>query len=103
MIVTDKLRSYGAAHRYLGLGAENETGQYQNNGAENSYQRTRQQERQMRRFKSPGHAQRCLSVHGHTNNLSRQNRHLMSAKSYRELRNLRFSEREAVTGVASGF
>ena len=50
IIVTDKLKSYGAAHREVGLSAVQETKQYQNKRAENSHHRTRQQERQMRRF-----------------------------------------------------
>ncbi|WP_085441444.1 IS6 family transposase [Magnetofaba australis] len=100
-IVTDKLKSYGAAIRETDLDVEHDTRQYQNNRAENSHQRSRQQERQMRRFKSPGHAQRFLSVHGPINNLSRQDRHLMSASSYRELRNRGFAEWRKVTGTAS--
>ena len=98
-IVIDKLKSYGAAHRELGLSTVHETDRYQNNRAENSHQRSRQQERQMRRFKSPGHAQRFLSVHGTINNLSRQDRHLMSARSYRTLRNIGFVEWYRVCGV----
>ena len=98
-IVTDKLKSYGAAHSEMRLSAVHETGQYQNNRAENSHQRTRQQERQMRRFKSAGHAQRFLSVHGAINNLSRQDRHLLSASSYRTLRNIGFSELNKVCGL----
>ena len=78
IIVTDKLKSYGAAHREMGLSAVHVTRKYQNNRAENSHQRTRQQERQMRRFKSAGHAQRFLAVHAAVNNLSRQDRHLMT-------------------------
>jgi putative transposase len=98
-IVTDKLKSYGAAHREMRLSAVHETGQYQNNRAENSHQRTRQQERQMRRFKSAGHAQQFLSVHGAINNLSRQDRHLLSASSYRTLRNIGFDELNKVSGL----
>lgn len=64
MIVTDRLRSYGAAHRGLGLSAEHEMEQYRNNRAENLHQPSRQKEWQMRGFKSPGHAQRLLSAHG---------------------------------------
>ncbi len=41
MVVTDKLRSYGAAHRELGLSAVHETGRYRNNRAENSHQPSR--------------------------------------------------------------
>ena len=98
-IVTDKLKSYSAAHREMRLSAVHETGQYQNNRAENSHQRTRQQERQMRRFKSAGHAQQFLSVHGAIYNLSRQDRHLLSASSYRTLRNIGFDELNKVSGL----
>jgi putative transposase len=70
------------------LSLVHETGQYQKNRAENSHQRARQQERQMRRFKSASQAQQFLSVHGAINSLSRQDRHLFSAISYRTLRNI---------------
>ena len=43
-------------------------------------------ERQMRRFKSPGHAQRFLSVHGVIQNIFRVGRHLLGAAHHRELR-----------------
>ena len=99
IMVTDKLKSYGAAHREMGLSAVHETKQYPNNRAENSHQRTRQQESQMRRFKSAEHAQRFLSVHAAVNNLSRQDRHLMAALHYRELRNCGFAEWDYVCGV----
>ncbi len=99
MVVTDKLRSYGAAHRELGLTAEHETGQYRNNRAENSHEPTRQKERQMRGFKSPGHAQRLLAVHGPINDLFRHDRHLMSARAFRELRERAFAAWNEVTGI----
>jgi len=98
-VVTDKLRSYGAAHRELGLSAEHETGQYRNNQAENSHQPSRQKERQMRGFKSPGHAQRLLSSHGPINNLFRRDRHLMLARSFRELRARAFAVWSGLTGT----
>ncbi|TDI44701.1 MAG: DDE domain-containing protein [Acidobacteria bacterium] len=47
------------------------TDQYENNRAEVSHEPTRQRERQMRKFKSPGQAQRFLSVHGLVQNLFR--------------------------------
>ena len=97
IVVTDKLRSYGAAHRDLGLTAEHETGQYRNNRAENSHQASRQRERQMRGFKSPGHVQRFLAAHGTINDLFRHERHLMSARAYRELRERAFSAWKVVT------
>ena len=51
-LVTDKLRSYGAAHREVFPSVIHNPDQYENNRAEVSHQPTRQQERQMRRFKS---------------------------------------------------
>lgn len=62
-IVTDKLRSYGAALKVLKLLSWHEMGGRLNNRAEVSHQPTRQQERQQRRFKTPGSAQRFLSIH----------------------------------------
>ncbi len=60
--------------------------QYANNRAENSHQKTRQQERQMRGFKSHKQAQQFLSVHSQINNLFNLGRHLMRAINYRVFR-----------------
>jgi putative transposase len=57
VLVTDKLRSYGAARSEIGLSARHEQGLRKNNRAENSHQPTRRRERKMQRFKSPGSAQ----------------------------------------------
>ncbi len=81
------------------LSAVHETDQYQNNRSENSHQRTRQQERSMRRFKSAGHAQKFLFVHRAINDLSRQDRPLLFASSYRTLRNIGFDELKKVSGL----
>jgi putative transposase len=62
VIVTDQLKSYGAAKRERLPGVEYRQHRYLNNRAENSHQPTRQQERRLQRFKSPGHAQRFLSA-----------------------------------------
>jgi putative transposase len=59
-LVTDKLRSYGAAHRVVMPSVVHDTTQYANNRAEVSHQPTRRRERQMQRFKSAAHAQRFL-------------------------------------------
>ena len=61
VLVTDKLRSYGAARRDLGLSARHEQGLRKNNRAENSHQMVRRRERKMQRFKSARSAQRFLS------------------------------------------
>jgi transposase-like protein len=63
MLVTDKLGSYGAARRDLGLAAWHEQDLRKNNRAENSHQVVRRRERKMQGFKSAGSAQRFLSIH----------------------------------------
>ena len=68
VIITDQLKSDGAARKELIPGVEHRQHQGPNNRAELSHQPTRQRERPMRRFKSPGHAQRFLSAHGPINN-----------------------------------
>ena len=56
-MITDDLRSYGAAARELGIENRHERGRWKNNRAENSHQPTRRRERKMQGFKSPGSAQ----------------------------------------------
>jgi len=85
-IITDKLRSYGVAHRELIPDTIHDTSQYANNRAELSHQPTRVRERVMRRFKSMQQAQRFLTVHAAVYNLFNLGRHLISAKNYRFLR-----------------
>ena len=85
-IVTDKLRSYGVAHRELIPDTIHDTCQYANNRAELSHQPTRVRERGMRRFKSIVQAQRFLGVHSVVYNLFNLGRHLISANHYRLFR-----------------
>jgi transposase-like protein len=59
MLVTDKLRSYGAAKSEMGLSAHHEQDLRKNNRAENSHQPTRRREHKMQRFKSLGSASAC--------------------------------------------
>ena len=68
VLVTDKLRFYGAAKSAMGSSARHEQDLRKNNRAENSHQPTRRRERKMQRFKSPGSAQRFLSVHAAVQN-----------------------------------
>ncbi len=91
-IVTDKLRSYGVAHRELILETIHRTQQYENNRAEQSHEATRVRERGMRKFKSVGHAQRFLGTHAAVSNLFNLGRHLVRAKHYRDLRVSAFEE-----------
>src|ERR671928_1277015 len=62
-LVTDKLGSYGAVRRELGLSARHEQGLRKSNRAENSHQVLRRRERKLQRFKSAGSAQCVLSAH----------------------------------------
>ena len=89
-VVTDKLRSYAAAHRTAMPSVRHSTRQYENNRAEVSHQPTRYRERQMRQFKSSAQAQRFLSVHGLIGNLFRVGRHLLRAPHHRLLRSRAF-------------
>ena len=78
VLVTDKLRSYGAAKSEIGLSARHEQGLRKNNRDENSHQPTRRRERKMQRFKSPGSAQRFLSIDAAVQNTFNVQRHLTS-------------------------
>lgn len=98
-MVTDKLKSYSAAKREVMPSVIHCTDQYANNRAELSHEPTRLQERQMRRFKTAGQAQRFLTVHGIVGNLFRLGRHLMRASYYREFRSRAFAEWQQVTYV----
>ena len=91
-IVTDKLRSYGVAHRELMPDVIHSTKQYENNRAEQSHEMTRVREREMRRFKSVGQAQRFLVTHAAVSNLFNLGRHLVRAEHYRNLRTSAFSD-----------
>ncbi len=98
-IVTDKLRSYGVAHRTLIPDTIHDTSQYSNNRAELSHQPTRVRERGMRRFKSTEQAQRFLGVHAAVYNLFNLGRHLVSAVAHRSLRESAFATWGKVTAA----
>jgi putative transposase len=71
------------------------------NQAENSHRLPRGRERQMKRFKSPGQAQRFLSAHDGINNLFYLRRDHLPASQYRAARTQAFQTWAAVTGVAA--
>ena len=96
-IVTDKLPSYGAARKLVMPTSMHCHERYVNNRAEVSHEHTRVRERLMRRFKSPGQAQRFLAVHSQVHNLFRVGRHLLRAANYRLLRNRSFETWQQVT------
>lgn len=96
-ITTDKLGSYGAAKRKVMPLVPHCQDRYANNRAEVSHEHTRGRERQMRGFRSDGHAQRFLSVPGQCHNLFRPGRHMLSAHNYRLLRSRSFQIWSQVT------
>ena len=77
-IVTDRLRSYGAALRELGIGGKQETHRWENNRAENSHQPFRTRERAMLRFRRMRTLQKFASVHASVFNHFNQERGLTS-------------------------
>jgi putative transposase len=101
VIITDKLRSYGAAKRVVMPGVAHRQHRYLNNRAENSHQPTRERERRMRRFKSARHAQKFVEVHGIIASHFRPRRHLLTAVDYRELRSKRFRLWNEVTRASA--
>ena len=100
VIVTDKLKSYGAAKRELLPGVEHRQHRYLNNRVENSHQPTRQREHRMQRFKSPGHAQRFLSAYGPIAQHFRPRRHRFAAPVYRQELRTRFQVWQEITTPA---
>ncbi len=63
VIVTDKLRSYGAAMKVVGNTDKQDTGRWLNNRAQNSHQPFRRRERAMIRFRRMRTLQKFVAVH----------------------------------------
>src|SRR5271166_1960834 len=97
VIVTDKLASYQPAHRQLLPSVIHRRSKYLNNRAENSHQSTRIRERVMKRFASPGQAQRFLFAFSHIRQHFRPRRHLMSAPHWRIEMTNRFAVWDEIT------
>ena len=99
VMVTNKLASYGAAKREVMPSVEHRKHKGLNNRAENSHQPTRRRERQMKRFKSAGQAQRFLSAHEGINNLFLLCRSQVPAAQYRAARRQACQVWAEITGV----
>ena len=97
VMITDKLASYGAAKREVMPGVEHRRHKGLNNRAENSHQPTRRRERQMKRFKSAGQAQRFLSAHDTINNLFHLRRDHITAAEHQAIRAQAFATWAEVT------
>ena len=99
VLITDKLKRYAAAKREVLPGVEHRQHCYLNSRCENSHRPTRERERRMQRFKSPGHAQRFLSAYGPIAQHFRPRRHLLSAPAYRQKMRQRFQVWREITGM----
>ncbi len=97
-IVTDRLRSYGAALKELGAAERRECGRKLNNRAENSHLPFRRRERAMARFRRMKTLQKFTSVHAKVHNHFSQERHLVSREIYKERRSAALAEWRNVMG-----
>jgi putative transposase len=86
VLVTDKLRSYGAALKELGSEQRQTTERWETNRAENSHQPFRGRERAMLRFRRMHSLQKFASVHGSVHNHFSADRSLTSRNTYRATR-----------------
>ena len=85
-IVTDRLRSYGAAMKEIGNADRQQTGRRLNNRAENSHLPIRRRERAMLRFRQMKTLQKFSAVHAAFHNHFNQDRHLISRDDYKDRR-----------------
>lgn len=83
VIVTDKLRSYGAAMNNIGNAEMQETGRWRNNRAENSHLPFRRRELAMLRFRRMRSLQKFASIHSSVCNHFNQERHLYSRENFK--------------------
>ncbi len=99
VIVTAKLKSYEAANKQLLKSVEHRHYKELNNRAENSHQPTRTRERRMRKFKSPGQAQRFLWAFGPIRDHFHPKQHHPTAQRYRQLLRQRIEAWREVAGL----
>lgn len=96
-MITDKLRSYGAAKRQVMPGVEHRSHKGFNNRAENSHVPLRERERAMQGFRSPGALQRFVSIFSAVRNLFVPSCSQRSALGIRNHRLQAMAEWKAVT------
>jgi len=98
-IVTDKLRSYGAALKDIGAADRQETGRWLNNRAENSHQPFRRRERAMTRFRRKRNLQKFAAVHASVFNHFNQERSLYSRANFKRNRAAALAEWRGLCAV----
>jgi putative transposase len=92
IITTDKLASYGAALREIGIADKQLCGGRANNRCENSHLPFRRQERAMQRFKTVAALQKFVSYHSQIYNHFNHERHLESRQSFKQKRTTALTE-----------
>ena len=98
-IVTDKLKSYGAAMRELDISQKHDTnGRWINNRVENSHLPLRRRERAMQRFRLMRSLQKFAAIHGSIQNHFNQERHLYSRQNFKQYRTAALAEWRQLCG-----
>ncbi len=85
-VVTDRLRSYGAAMRELGNANRQATGRHENNRAENSHLPFLRRERAMARFRQMRSLQKFAATHASVHNHFNHDRSLERRTRFKDLR-----------------
>ena len=91
-IVTDRLRSYGAAMKVMGIVERQECGRWLNNRAENSHQPFRRREGAMAKFRDVKTLQKFAAVHASIHNHFNQDRHLNRRDIFKQNRSVALAE-----------
>ena len=91
-VVTDRLRSYGAAMKDIGVERRQVCGRWLNNRAENAHQPVRRRERAMARFRDIKTLQKFTSAHASIQNHFNRDRHLSRRAIFRDHRSAALAE-----------
>jgi len=92
VIVTDRLRSYGAAMKVMGNTASHQTGRWLNNRCENSHLPFRRREQAMLKFRRLRSLQKFVSIHASVHNHFNLERHLNNRETFKLQRNAALAE-----------
>jgi putative transposase len=92
IIITDRIRSYGAAMKEIGNHDRQEVGRHLNNRVENSHLPLRRRERAMSRFRRMSNLQKFASTHASFRNHFNLDRHINHRSTFKSMRNAALSE-----------
>jgi len=91
-IVTDRLRSYAATMKIIGIADRQLCGRWLNNRAENSHQPFRRREGAMARFRDIRTLQKFASAHASIHNHFNLERHLIRRSDFKQNRSTALAE-----------